>query len=98
GLARASDYLRAYPGEVAVLLAVELCSLTLQRDDPSVRNLIAAGLFGDGAAAAVLGGGANARGGAHAGPRVVATRSILFPDTEAMMGWDVTDRGFRVVL
>src|SRR2546427_1710520 len=94
GLARASDYLRAYPDEVALLLTVELCSLTLQRDDASVRNLIASGLFGDGAAAVVLGGGA----GAGAGPQVVATRSVLFPDTEEMMGWDVTDRGFRVVL
>jgi alkylresorcinol/alkylpyrone synthase len=93
GIARASDYLRAYPDEVALVLAVELCSLTLQRDDASVRNLIASGLFGDGAAAAVLGG---ARAGA--GPRVVASRSVLFPDTEAMMGWDVTGSGFRVVL
>ena len=94
GLARASDYLRAYPDEVAVLLAVELCSLTLQRDDASVRNLIAGGLFGDGAAAVVLGG----RARAGAGPQVLATRSVLFPDTEEMMGWDVTERGFRVVL
>jgi len=94
GLARASDYLRAYPDELAVLLAVELCSLTLQRDDPSVRNLIASGLFGDGAAAVVLGG----RACAGAGPQVLATRSVLFPDTEEMMGWDVTESGFRVVL
>src|SRR2546427_757519 len=63
GLARASDYLRAYPDEVALLLTVELCSLTLQRDDASVRNLIAGGLFGDGAAAVVLGGCAGAGGG-----------------------------------
>ena len=94
GLARASDYLRAYPDDVALLLAVELCSLTLQRDDASIRNLIAGGLFGDGAAAVVLGGGASA----GAGPQVLATRSVLFPDTEEMMGWDVTGRGFRVVL
>jgi alkylresorcinol/alkylpyrone synthase len=94
GLARASDYLRAYPDEVALLLTVELCSLTLQRDDASVRNLIASGLFGDGAAALLLGGAV----GAGAGPQVIATRSALFRDTEAMMGWDVTDRGFRVVL
>jgi alkylresorcinol/alkylpyrone synthase len=94
GIARASDYLRAFPDEVAVLLTVELCSLTLQRDDPSVRNLIASGLFGDGAAAVVLGGAT----GAGVGPQVLATRSVLFPDSEEMMGWDVTERGFRVVL
>jgi alkylresorcinol/alkylpyrone synthase len=94
GLARASDYLRAYPDEVALLLTVELCSLTLQRDDASIRNLIAGGLFGDGAAAVLLGGVASA----GAGPQVIATRSVLFPDTETMMGWDVTQSGFRVVL
>ena len=77
GLARATDALRAFPGEVAVLLSIELCSLTLQRDDASVTNLVATGLFGDGAAAVVLAGGARANGAA--GPRVVATRSVLYP-------------------
>lgn len=94
GTARASDYLRAYPHECAVLLAVELCSLTLQREDVSIANIISSGLFGDGAAAMVLGGGE--RGGS--GPRVVATRSVFYPDTERIMGWDIVDTGFKVVL
>src|SRR5512133_2273095 len=96
GLARATDALRAFPGEVGVLLSVELCSLTLQRDDASVTNLVATGLFGDGAAAVVLAGGERARG--SPAPRVVATRSVLYPDTEWVMGWDVVDTGFKVVL
>jgi alkylresorcinol/alkylpyrone synthase len=96
GLARVSDALRAFPGEVGVLLSVELCSLTLQRDDASVTNLVATGLFGDGAAAVVLAGGARANGAV--GPRIVATRSVLYPDTEWVMGWDVVDTGFKVVL
>jgi len=94
GIARAADYLKAYPEHVAVLLSVELCSLTLQRDDLSVPNLIASGLFGDGAAAVVLGG----RTRALPGPRVLATRSVFYPETERVMGWDVTDDGFRIVL
>lgn len=96
GLARASDAVRAFPGEVAVLLSVELCSLTLQRNDLSVANVIASGLFGDGAAAVVIGGGGRAvpRGA----PRVLATRSAFYPDTEWVMGWDVVDTGFKVVL
>jgi alkylresorcinol/alkylpyrone synthase len=101
GLARASDALRAFPGEVAVLVSVELCSLTLQREDVSVTNVIASGLFGDGAAAVVLEGGARARGGAEPGgrgPRVEATRSVFYPETEWVMGWDVVDTGFKVVL
>jgi alkylresorcinol/alkylpyrone synthase len=94
GIARAADYLKAYPDHVAVLLSVELCSLTLQPADLSIPNLIASGLFGDGGAAVVLTG----RRRAATGPRVLATRSIFYPDTERVMGWDVTDRGFRVVL
>jgi alkylresorcinol/alkylpyrone synthase len=94
GLARAADYLRGFPGHVAVLLSVELCSLTLQRDDLSIANIIASGLFGDGASAVVLAGAE--RGGP--GPRVVGNRSVFYPDTERIMGWDVTDGGFKVVL
>src|SRR5918911_2933066 len=75
GLARAADALRAFPGQVAALLAVELCSLTLQRDDLSIPNIIASGLFGDGAAAVVLTGAGRGSPG-RGGPRVRATRSI----------------------
>jgi alkylresorcinol/alkylpyrone synthase len=100
GIARASDYLRGFPGEVALLLSTELCSLTLQRGDLSVANLIASGLFGDGAAAVVLGGGERARppGCVSAGPRVLATRSVFYRDTERIMGWDIVDSGFKIVL
>ena len=90
---RVADVLRGGPGEVAVLLAVELCSLTLQREDLSIPNIIASGLFGDGAAAAVLDGGARGRG-----PRIAATRSVFYPGSERVMGWDVVDSGFKVVL
>src|SRR6202030_2495949 len=54
GISRAADYVRAYPDQIAVLLSVELCSFTLQRDDISIANQISAGLFGDGAAAVVI--------------------------------------------
>ncbi len=96
GLARASDALRAFPREVGVLVSVELCSLTLQRDDASVANLVATGLFGDGAAAVVLAGGA--RADVATAPRIVATRSVFYPDTEWVMGWEVVETGFKVVL
>ena len=96
GVARAADYLRGFPDHVAVLLSVELCSLTLQTGDLSIPNLIASGLFGDGAAAAVLVGGE--RVDRPAGPRVLATRSVFYPNTEDVMGWEITAGGFRVVL
>jgi alkylresorcinol/alkylpyrone synthase len=95
GIARAADYLRAFPDQCALLIAVELCSLTLQRTDISVANLIASGLFGDGAAAVVLSGGIH---GNRAGPQVIASQSILYPATENVMGWKVTDSGFKIVM
>lgn len=95
GIARASEYVRAFPDHVAVLLSVELCSLTVQRQDLSIPNLIATGLFGDGAAAVVLTGSDHP---STTGPRVVDTRSIFYPDTERVMGWDISERGFQIVL
>jgi len=97
GVARAADYVRAYPDHVAVLLSVELCSLTLQREDLSIPNLIATGLFGDGAAAAVV-VGADASGRTTTGPHVIGSRSIFYPDSEEVMGWRISERGFAVVL
>jgi alkylresorcinol/alkylpyrone synthase len=94
GVARAADYLKGHPGDVAVLLSVELCSLTLQRDDLSVENLIGSGLFGDGAAAAVLVGAERET----EGPRVISSCSSFYPDSEHVMGWDVSERGFKIVL
>ena len=94
GIARAADYVKAYPDHHAALLSVELCSLTWQRDDMSVANLISSGLFGDGAAAVVMSG----KNVAEHGPRVVATRSVFYPDTQDVMGWDISEKGFRIVL
>ncbi|MEJ7628122.1 MAG: 3-oxoacyl-[acyl-carrier-protein] synthase III C-terminal domain-containing protein [Nocardioidaceae bacterium] len=105
GIARLHDYLLGHPDEVAVLLSVELCSLTVQRDDASVANLVASGLFGDGAAAVVAVGSARSTGpddsrprGTSSQPRVLASRSRLYADTERAMGWDIGASGFRIVL
>ena len=98
GIARAADYVRAYPDEVAVLLSVELCSLTLQREDLSVANMISAGLFGDGAAAVVVAGNKWDERKPSQGPRILATRSIFYPNTEEMMGWDISESVFQIVL
>lgn len=97
GIARAADYLRAYPREVAVLASVELCSLTVQHDDASLANVISSGLFGDGAAAVVLVGSEHPRA-KQRGPRVLDSRAHFFPNTERVMGWDVVDSGFKIVL
>jgi alkylresorcinol/alkylpyrone synthase len=94
GIARAADYVRAYPDQTAIILAAEFCSLTLQRNDLSVANLISSGLFGDGAAAVIVSGDHVAA----LGPEILATRASFYPNTEHVMGWDISEEGFRVVL
>lgn len=96
GLARAADYLRAFPTHSAMLVSVEICSLTLQVNDRSIANIIASGLFADGAAAVVLTGGAIANGAPA--PRIIASQSMFFHDTEHLMGWRIGDTGFQVIL
>jgi alkylresorcinol/alkylpyrone synthase len=94
GMARVHDYLRAFPDQVAVLLAVELCSLTVQRGDRSIANLVASSLFGDGAAAVI----ATGADWPAAGPKLLATRSRTYPDTEEVLGWNIGADGFRIIL
>jgi alkylresorcinol/alkylpyrone synthase len=105
GLTRAADYTRAYPDQTAALLAVEICSLTIQRDDFSTASLIAAGLFGDGAAAAVVRGSktthaasTGSRIPAREGPQILGCGSVFYPDSEDIMGWDISENGFKIVL
>ena len=95
GIARVHDYLEGHPTGVGVLISVELCSLTLQRDDATMANFVATGLFGDGAAAVVLVGDAHPRA---AGPRVVDTLSAIYPDTRDVIGFNVGGNGFEIVL
>jgi alkylresorcinol/alkylpyrone synthase len=96
GTARAADYLRGFPDEIAVLLSVELCSLTLKLGDRSIANVVSTALFGDGAAAVVLSGAGFASD--LSGPRILGSRSLFFHDTEGVMGWRIDDSGFNVVL
>jgi len=94
GLARARDYCLAHPGARVLVCTLETCSLTFLGDDASKKNLVAAAIFGD-AAAAVLVAGAEA---ATSGPRLTAACSQLFPDSERVMGWDFVDGGMELVL
>jgi alkylresorcinol/alkylpyrone synthase len=99
GVARLHDLLRGNPDMVAVLLSVELCSLTVQRHDDTTANLVASGLFGDGAAAVIAVGDERARSLPTAsGPRVIDSRSHLYPGSQRTMGWDVSGSGLKIVL
>jgi len=116
GIARLSDLLRGQPGSKGILLSVELCSLTLQPQDLSVANLVASGLFGDGAAAVLLesvpdtpepvedglqasyGPPKGSPRGLPSGPEILDTRSVFFPNSQEVMGWEVGSHGFSIVL
>lgn len=102
GLAHARDFALADPDARVLLVAVELCSLTFQHGDLTRQNLVAASLFSDGAAAAVVcGARAAARGPAPPTARAAielrAARSRLWPDTLDVMGWNVDHHGLHVV-
>lgn len=99
GLAHARDLALADPGARILLVALELCSLTFQRQDHSKRNLVAASIFGDGAAAAIIVGCDvdSSLGDGRRSLRLVASRSTLWKDTLDVMGWSVDGDGLHVV-
>ncbi|GIN91986.1 putative chalcone synthase [Siminovitchia terrae] len=99
GLSRASEYCRAFPKAKVLVVAVELCSLTFQKDDLSKSNLIGTSLFADGAAAALV-VGAEADHETYTDspvPRIMDTKSTLLSDSLDVMGWDVKNDGLFVV-
>ena len=93
GLARAADLVRAGFQNV-LLIAVELCSLTLVRGDESKSNFVGTALFADGAAAVLL--GPRGEDGPGGGPRLHGAYSTQIPGSADVMGWDVVDAGLRV--
>jgi alkylresorcinol/alkylpyrone synthase len=98
-LARARDFLLGFPRARVLVIAVELPSLSVQRDDCSVANLVSTALFGDGAAAAVLLGRAVEAGGSHDGAvRILETQSHVFPRSTHALGFELRDDGFHSVL
>jgi len=99
GLARSARMAQAVPDSVVLFLTVDLCTLCLRTTDPSRTMFVATALFGDGAAGLVLKSRNAAKGNAApAGPRVLAWGEHLWPDSEHIMGWDIKNDGFGVVL
>lgn len=98
GVGRLNDYLRGAPDDVAVLVAAELCSLTYPASERSIASLVGSALFGDGAAAVVAVGERRAQRIKAAGPEILGSRSHLYPDSQATMGWKVGSSGFGLIL
>ncbi|MBL7997604.1 MAG: stilbene synthase, partial [Candidatus Kapabacteria bacterium] len=90
GLARAAEITRYSDGGYVLFIAVELCSLTFQRNDLTKSNIIASSLFGDGAAAVLLSTKSNSQ------IAVTDSYSRLFDNTGDIMGWDMIQSGLKV--
>ena len=95
GLARSTRLAQAAEGAHVLFLTVDLCSLCMRVNDPSPAMFVSTALFGDGAAGVLL---RNAMNGAGGGPRILAIGEWCWPQTEHIMGWDIKDDGFGVVL
>ena len=99
GMSRAAALARAAPGEIWLLLVVELCGLTFRSADTTKSNIIATALFGDGAAAAVVRcetDGPAIDGPAIDGPAIDGWGEHCWPDSLDIMGWRIEDDGFGV--
>lgn len=97
GINRAHDYLKGHPKEAVLFFSVELCSLTVQVHDFDMANSVSTALFGDGGAAVLLLGEEHPLRN-EAKMKVIGSQSNFYPNTERTMGWDITDKGFKVVL
>jgi alkylresorcinol/alkylpyrone synthase len=95
GLARATRLAHATEGAHVLFLTVDLCSLCLRINDPSPAMFVSTALFGDGAAGVLL---RNTADGASGRPRILAVGEWCWPNTEHIMGWDIKDDGFGIVL
>jgi alkylresorcinol/alkylpyrone synthase len=91
GLSIASRLAQARPGTNVLLVALELCTLAVRHDELTKANVVAASLFGDGAAAAVL------RAGDGGATQIEAAGEKQWPDTLDIMGWSVDPEGFGVI-
>ncbi|MGO9482455.1 MAG: type III polyketide synthase [Candidatus Kryptoniota bacterium] len=96
GLSRALEYTMAMPGHAVLLIAIELCGLTFQKDDYSKNNLVGTSLFSDGAAAAVIVGDEHPMF-KHNGITLLSSLSTIFENSLDVMGWDVKDNGLKVI-
>ncbi|WP_026021916.1 type III polyketide synthase [Bacillus timonensis] len=98
GLARAFDYCKAYPKAVVLVVAIELCSLTFQKNDFTKSNLIGTSLFADGTACVcIVGDEVTHNATTDLLPSFVSSQSTLMADSENVMGWDIKNTGLHVI-
>lgn len=100
GLSRAFEYCHAFPKAKVIVLTIELCSLTFQKNDHSKSNLIGTSLFADGVACALIVGDdvpASELSKMNTTPTILSTQSTLMKDSLDVMGWKIKNEGLFVV-
>jgi alkylresorcinol/alkylpyrone synthase len=100
GVARGMDYCRAYPEANVLVVTVELCSLTFQRNDMSKSNLVGTSLFADGVACTLISGEKSSvleKIKTKTVPKLITSQSTLKPHSEDVMGWNIKNDGLYVV-
>ncbi|WP_417900070.1 3-oxoacyl-[acyl-carrier-protein] synthase III C-terminal domain-containing protein [Bacillus haimaensis] len=97
GLSRAYEYCLAFPDAKVLVLSVELCSLTFQKNDHSKSNLVGTSLFADGIACVLVAGDGVAVDDYHSYPTILGSQSTLMKDSEDVMGWEIKNEGLYVV-
>ena len=95
GMAKANTLAKANPDAVVLLVAVELCSLTLIKTDYSKSNFIGSSLFSDGIAACIIKGDNHKQSDIQV--NYVTASSKLYYDSLEVMGWEFQNEGFKVV-
>ena len=97
GVSRAFEYCKAFPKANVLVLSIELCSLTFQKDDYSKSNLVGVSLFSDGVACALIAGDQSEIAINVPVPSIIGTTSKWMPDSEDVMGWDIKNNGLYVI-
>lgn len=97
GISRAMDYTKAYPNETSLVIAIELCSLTFQKDDISKSNIIASSLFSDGCACVLIAGDNCELVNSFNKPELIGSLSTIYDNSLDVMGWDIVVSGFNVI-
>lgn len=97
GISRAYEYCKAFPKANVIVLSIELCSLTFQKEDYSKSNLVGVSLFSDGVACALISGNQSEIATSGTVPSILGTTSKLMQDSEDVMGWDIQNNGLYVI-
>jgi predicted naringenin-chalcone synthase len=93
GIRRAVESVKVQPAGLALVLALELCTLHIQFDD-AVETVVSTSLFADGAAMILIGNEPMKKDG----PQFIDAETYCDYQTLEHMSFTVTDQGFRMYL